>query len=278
MRFVYILLMAVFFPLIYFSSTQSAGRPVFGVVHADTNGITTSANVGPPAGNLRLIGYVSPGALVYFLDSGVTAGTQIANSSSVFDKTLSGLEEGIHSISIYGTDAGARNTLTITFGVNVISDTTTMVSGLILPPTISLSANQVKRPAELTAQGMAKNNATVQVFINGSGDNQTLNKPTDADGNWSANVNPKLHLGNKQTNSLALDGIGGISEFSQTNNYEVKLSADLNVDNLVNLTDFSILMYNYGTNTPPNVLADVNDNGPVDLVDFSIMMYYWTGG
>ena len=277
MRYAYKLLsiLILFICSIY---TQYGDGPFSNLVRADTSGVTTSANVGPLTGDLRLIGYASPGALVYFLDSGVVAGTQIANGSSVFDKTLSGLEEGIHVISIYATDTGARSTLTITFGVNVIASSTTIVSGSILPPTVSLASNQVKRPAELGAQGMAKNNATVQVFMSGSGDNTSVTRPTDAGGNWTANVNPKFHLGNKQANSLAIDGMGGISEFSQTRNYEVQLSADLNVDILVNLTDFSILMYNYGTSDPPNVAADINDNGPVDLVDFSVMMYYWTGG
>jgi hypothetical protein len=33
-------------------------------------------------------------------------------------------------------------------------------------------------------------------------------------------------------------------------------------------------MYYWGTD---NECADQNQNGIVDLVDFSIMMYYWTG-
>ena len=50
--------------------------------------------------------------------------------------------------------------------------------------------------------------------------------------------------------------------------------ADLNQDERVNLTDFSILLFNWGTDNP---CADQNQNGNVDLIDFSIMMYYWTG-
>jgi len=42
----------------------------------------------------------------------------------------------------------------------------------------------------------------------------------------------------------------------------------------VNITDFSILLYWWGTD---NACADQNHNGTVDLIDFSIMMYYWTG-
>lgn len=274
--FLSILFALLLFAYILFGGSE--GRLSLSNAHADTNSITTSAYFAGPTGNLRIIGYASPSALVYFLENGSVLGTQIANSSSVFDKTLSSLEPGIHLISIYGTDLGSRNTLTITFSINITSGTTTIVSGIILPPTISLANSQVKRPAELIANGMAVNNALVQVFIFGTGDNKTITQTVDANGNWSANVNPKLHLGNKQTYSITLDGYGGQSEPSQGQNYGVQLSADLNVDNMVNLTDFSVLMYSYGTSSPPNVVADINDNGPVDLVDFSVMMYYWTGG
>jgi hypothetical protein len=241
------------------------------------SGTNVTATVGALTGDLRITGYASPGAVVFFLESGGVIGSQVANSSSFFDKTFT-MSGGLHAISIYASDVASRLTLTITFNVNVTVGVTTIVSGIILPPTIAVASPTVKRPAALTGQGMAKNYASVQVFVSGSGDSLSVNIPTNEAGQWSTNVNPKLHLGNKSTYSIALDGGGGVSEFSQTRLYDVLLSADLNVDNLINLTDFSILMFNYGTATPPNVVADINDNGPVDLVDFSVMMYYWTGG
>lgn len=266
--------------LLLFLSLSGGGEEClsFSKASAATNSITTTANVGSQTGNLRIIGYASPSSLVYFLESGVVIGTQVANSSSSFDKTLSGLGEGIHVISIYAADTGSRNTLTISFGVNVVANSTTIASGILLSPTISLVDTKVKRPANLIASGKAKDNASVQLYISGSGDSKSQNVVTNQNGDWSANVNPKLHLGSKSSNAQALDGLGGMSEFSSTKNYEVQLSADLNVDGLINLTDFSILMFNYGTSSPPNVIADINDNGPVDLVDFSVMMFYWTGG
>jgi len=50
--------------------------------------------------------------------------------------------------------------------------------------------------------------------------------------------------------------------------------ADLNRDGKVNLVDFSILLFNWGT---ANLCADQNKNGKVDLTDFSILLYNWTG-
>lgn len=265
------------FLLVFFLAGNGSGSLGLKKIGAETNSITTSAEW-TPNGDLRIIGYASPSATVYFLDAGSVLGTEVATVGSVFDKTLLALDPGIHLISIYATDTGTRNTLTITFSINVIGGSTTIVSGIILPPIISVTGSNVKRPATLPAVGSAKNNSSVIVFINGSGDNQNQTLSTDDNGSWSTNVNPKLHLGGKQTYSVALDGFGGMSEFSHVRAYDVLLSTDLNVDNLTNLTDFSILMFNYGTSSPPNVVADINDNGPVDLVDFSVMMFYWTGG
>ena len=47
---------------------------------------------------------------------------------------------------------------------------------------------------------------------------------------------------------------------------------DLNCDSIINLTDFSILMYYWGTTDDT---ADINEDDIVNISDFSIMMYYW---
>ena len=55
-------------------------------------------------------------------------------------------------------------------------------------------------------------------------------------------------------------------------------NSDLNRDGSVNLTDFSILVFWWGTNggdsNPP---ADINGNGRVSIEDFSILLFNWTG-
>lgn len=245
---------------------------------SSSSSVSTSVTVPGQTGTLRIIGYASPQAVVTFQESGSVIGSQIANGGSYFDQTFTGVISGIHLISLYAIDGGFRSTLTITFSVNVNAGSTTIVSGILLPPTISLSGNEVKRPFTLTASGRARSNSSVQVFITGSGDSLSTNVSSDSSGQWSTNINPKLHLGQKSTYTMALDNSGGQSEFSQNKSYEVKMSADLNADNSTNLTDFSIMMYDYGVSNPSNVLADVNDNSAVNLTDFSIMMYYWTGG
>lgn len=52
--------------------------------------------------------------------------------------------------------------------------------------------------------------------------------------------------------------------------------ADFNGDCRVNITDFSILMANWGSN-PRNPATDINEDGSAGIVDLSILLYWWTG-
>ena len=132
---------------------------------------------------------------------------------------------------------------------------------------------QEKRPVPFPESGLARHNSTVNTFIGGkSTTNDSAN--TNSAGDWSLKVGIVLHLGTHTVFGLVNDGFGNQSILTTPTNFEILLSADLSIDNLVNLTDFSILMFNYGTSNPPNAVADINDNGPVDLVDFSVMMFY----
>ncbi len=239
--------------------------------------VTVSATIPFPTGNLRLTGYASPNALVTFLRQGIVTGTGSANSASFFDKTITGLDPGVQTFSIFASDSQGRTTLTLSFDVNIISGTTVTLSGFLLPPTISVGKTTLKRPDVQTADGAARQAATITAFFNS--DPISKQVQTENDGSWQARVTETFHLGSHSSNALVQDTDGNQSILSQTRAFTVVLSADLNVDNLVNLIDFSILMFNYARQDFPNKAADINDNGaPPDLTDFSVMMFYWTGG
>lgn len=239
-------------------------------------GNTSSMQIGSMAGSINFSGYASPGALVFFMENGQVIGTTEANSSSEFSKELGGLAPTIHTIGVYATDIDSVNTVITSFSINVVTDSTTFLSGVILPPSFSVDSSVTPRPAELVGHGRALNNASVQIFISGSRDNTAISASTNASGQWSINLNPKLHLGAKTTYAMALNGLGGQSSLSETHDFTVLRSADLNVDGSVNLTDFSILMYSYSSIPVRNVVSDINDDDVVDLVDFSIMMSNWS--
>lgn len=243
-----------------------------GRAHAIESTVSFTLN-GGSTGDIRLVGDAFPGALVTFLKDGAVAGTTVANSVSRFDQTFSALTPGTYNFSIYAQDSEGRHTLTISFSAAAIASMTVTVSGILLSP-ILVVPDSIKRPEAVTESGLAKHNSTVTTFTRS--DPITKQTTTNSSGQWSIRISDILHLGEHSVSALVNDGQGTQSE-QASRNFQVKLSADLNIDGSVNLTDFSILMFSYGTNPPPNLASDINDNGGApDLVDFSIMMFYWS--
>lgn len=244
---------------------------------AITEAVTVSLTIPFPNGDVRFTGDAFPNALVTILDGGAVAGTTTANATSFLDKTISGLSPTTHTFGIFAQSLDGRKTLTLSFNITVISGMTITVSGILLPPILT-TPTQEKRPKTFVQSGLARHNSTVNTFTVGP-TNLNNQATTNSIGEWQINVPQVMHLGAHSISALVNDGSGGQSVLTNPTTAEILLSADLNIDNLVSLTDFSMLMFSYGLANPPNVAADINDNGgPVDLVDFSVMMFYWTGG
>ena len=238
-------------------------------------GVSTTATVTAQTGNLHIVGYASPSALIYFLENSSVIATNTANSNSYFDETINGLAGGIHTINIYARDSDNRNSVVTNINVNISSGSTVNYGPVIIAPTFSIPTTSIGRPAELNVNGKAVNNSSVEISINGSrNDGTNFSVTTDGSGSWSANINPLLHLGEKSVYFVAVDRASIKSEPSNTTNYTVVLSADLNNDGKVNDLDFDILKSKWQSRD--NVAADINDDGVVNITDLSIMMYYWT--
>ncbi len=56
----------------------------------------------------------------------------------------------------------------------------------------------------------------------------------------------------------------------------IYLIGDMNCDNHVNLTDYTIMTYWYKRQITPSKGVDLNHDGKITLADFSILMYHWT--
>lgn len=229
-------------------------------------------------GTIQFSGDASPGALVTFEKDGAVIGTQVAGADSSFDYTFTGQALGPATYSFYGLDTAGRLTDRITVPVNIIPGFTTTLSGYLLPPTLRVARNPVKRPQAQNIFGSTRQGATVTTFFSGSkyGDSFASQGGADNNGNWNNSPGRTLHLGSYGVSALSQAPGGQQSPRTSTANFQVVLSPDLNNDNRVNLTDFSILMFYYGQSNL-NRPADINDDGRANLTDLSIMLFYWTG-
>jgi hypothetical protein len=239
-------------------------------VWADADPVNVSVSVSGTQRDtvVTFLGFSSNGAFITFIDNGSVVGTTSANSVGSFSKTLTNQIPGTHSFSISVQDTEGRTTPDYGFIMNLQAHTETVISNILLPTTIDVQAGQRVR-----LFGSATPNTQITVFVHSN----TVIESFDAgiSGSWSHYISAPLEPGGHTAYGRISTQGGLLSINSNTVNFEVTCKvADLDCSGRVDLVDFSILMYYWGTS---NVTGDINVDGIVDLTDFSIMMYYWEG-
>ena len=249
-----------------------------------------SGGGGAPAtitGSIVLQGKGYPNASVSVLLDGVFAKKIIADKTGVFSVTIGALS-GAHQIGIFAEDTALRRSLTSNFPIVVVGSAPTSVSGIVLPPTFDLKAENTA-PRVLIVSGSSQSLATVVLTFNSSSE-IVHNTTADVKGLWSQTLDTSiLEEGEHIVRAQAFfpDKIQTI--FSESRTFTVlptgiliakKVTAikgpgDLSGDSRVNLIDFSILLFNWGT--PSNPDTDLNKDGKVNITDFSILLFHWSG-
>ncbi len=233
-------------------------------------------------------GKAYPMSFVTLLKDAQVAATTKAGPDANFEIKLSGLSPGMYVFGVWAEDSKGVRSITHTFSISVTSGATTIVSGIFLPPTISIDKIQVKRGEPLSIFGQSAPSSSVAVFINSDTE---LVKQVNADvsGVWLYKFDTlEVELGDHTTRARSSKD-ADITTFSQAVAFAVgtktvfaeqqskcPLKGDINGDCRVNLIDFSIAAYWYKRPSPP-VKVDLNGDGKVNIVDFSIMAFYWTG-
>jgi len=229
-------------------------------------------------------GYAYPNVTVNILIDGVSVGTVRTNSQGEFLYNTN-VDPGATSISFWATDNAGTRSRTFTTTFDVTQGAVTNVKGILLPPTIKVQNVNVNPGDIVTVTGQAPPSTSVEVYVD---DGATkLTATSDTAGKWSLVFDTsKVTI---DTHTLKARYIQGTTLKSESSfgtvlslfvgvEGKATSNSDLNRDGFVNLTDFSILIYWWGTtggnSNPP---ADINQNGDVALEDFSILLFNWTG-
>lgn len=236
----------------------------------------------PTFASLTVKGKAYPGAVVTILRSGAVAKTLIVDAVGNFEATLSGLPSGIQTFSFFAEDTNGQKSVTISLTLNLIANTTTTVEGIIIPLTIAISSSTVNQGQPLFVFGQSVPESDINLFFQSS----EFVKRTGAakSGAWRYELDTQpLEIGDHSVRAKAQIKSGEQSEFSETKMFKIvppgvhaapgTCLADLNDDNRADITDLSILLYNWGV--PKNARSDYNKDGRVDIIDFSILLYYW---
>jgi hypothetical protein len=247
--------------------------------------ITVSAMIDTPSASVLFSGYSAPNTFITFTEDGSVHGTDITNELGFFSKLLTGLSPGDHSFSLYGVDW--INLTTAPHVINVYAPiyTQTNITDILLSPTLQISDNEILQGEDIIASGSAKPDSNITLFTESP--LRTYYATATSSGAWSYTIDntDEYVVGDYTIYAMAQDDFGvqsfvsialGFSVVSATGGSGTACGditrGDLNCDDSINLTDFSILMYYWGT---ANATADMNTDGVVNLTDFSIQMYWW---
>lgn len=255
-------------------------------IAAKSNGIVSvTAQVETPQGRLELSGFTSPNAFVLITEGSTTIGTGISTEGGFWQKLFPVISPTTHYINIHSIDSENRSSSIVPLTINTPVFQTTTVSNLLLSPTIEIQDTEFLQGEDIYATGSAYPGTSITLFTESPV--RTYTASTSATGLWTTTINDtaSYNPGDYKIYSMAQTGGGLQSLMSPSILFQITTTSggsgsacgditkgDLNCDDIINLTDFSIMMYYWGTT---NATADMNSDGIVNLTDFSIMMYYW---
>lgn len=241
------------------------------------------------SGDARIIisGTAPASSRLYVLVDGQERGNVAVNNRGGYEITIDQITRGAHTFGIYAIDRNNVRTSTFSTSFTVQGARASALSNIHIPPSVRVLPNPVDPGQVATISGVSVPGATIAVEHerDGGGNKQTFTTTADNNtGVWSIPIDTAgFAVGTYRVRAKA-EADGVTTNFSNFINYGVgqqatpTINADLNRDGRVNLTDFSILLFWWGTaggaSDPP---ADINQDGRVNLTDFSILLFNWTG-
>jgi len=258
------------------------------IASKSSGSVVVSALIEANVGVLKIDGYGSPGMFITFTEGATVIGTAVCDATGKFSQIFPGIAETMHTVLIHGSDTFNRTTPPTSVEVFTRAHELTTVSGIILPPTIAIDKTQIAPGETIQIIGRGTPNRKAIIMTEPPVNSFEVDVDNDGDYSYALSDTADMELGDHRIYSLLQDIFGTQSLFSITLFFRVNNEVpdpgpgpgcdisrgDLNCDGLINLADFSILLYYWGTYNP---VADINSDGSVNLVDFSIMMFYWQG-
>ena len=258
-----------------------------------TSGGSPAFSLYPPplaAPQIVLRGYAYPGGDIAVLKDGALILAIKATPSGAFEALVQNLTQGTYVIGIRGTDIDGRKSLVFNSTITAIGGTTNSIFDIFLHPTIELSTDVVDPGDSLTALGTTMPSSTVEVWVYpqalsvvSKSSARVFTVFSDRRGVWESDIDTQgFETGTYAVKARTTLASGVVSNFGpllylgvgEAPKGDLAARADINGDGKANLTDFSILLFNWNTADPD---ADINQDGIVNLTDFSILLFQWTG-
>ncbi len=234
---------------------------------------------------ISVTGLAYPGRTINILLDTLTVGSVRSSATGRFEFTT-GATPGTATMGFWTTDTSSVRSITFNTTFDVTQGAITNITGIILPPTIKLASANVNPGQTVTVSGQSAPLAKVELYADNGGVLASTN--STASGNWTIDFNSSLL--SVAEHSLKARTITGTSTLTSQSTFSSSVQlfvgvdgqavkpSDLNRDGKVNLIDFSILIFWWGTNAGnSDPSADINGNAKVGIEDFSILLFNWSG-
>lgn len=270
------------------SDTQNSGLNVSSTQHlifsaAPAAGAGGGVSIAPeaPSIGVRLSGRAFPRAKVQVLavssQGSTLQGQTTASSNGSFSLLLKGIEVGVGSYGVVGTDDLGRTTQTKVFNANYTSSNALLtLESVLLSPTLGLVHPVVRQNDRVGFVGMAVPRYGIEVQLDGKP--LSISAIAGADGSYKMLMpTGDLALGSHTVRVRQVSPAGVRSEYSPQKIFIVTSlftpQTDFNQDGVINVQDWSIFLSRWSsTNKAVQLLDDLNGDGKVDVSDLSIFV------
>jgi cysteine-rich repeat protein len=234
---------------------------------------------------ISVTGLAYPGRTINILLDTKNVGSVRVGTNGRFEFTT-GASPGTASLGFWSTDTDNIRSITLNSTFDVTQGAVTNISGIILPPTIRIPNPRVNPGDIVNVTGQSIPSVAIELHVNNS--EVVTRGIADAQGRWSIALDTATLRVAEHT--LKARSVSGTPPLTTQSGYSTSIQlfvgvdgrvttpSDLSRDGRVNLVDFSILIFWWGTDggnsNPP---ADISGNARVGIEDFSILLFNWTG-
>lgn len=197
------------------------------------------------------------------------------NATGVFNVSYKAFLQGEYFFALRAQDKEGRKSGTLSFYVDFISTNELVKENLLLPPTISASKSAYAKEENLTVAGYAAPNKKVEIEINGA---IPVSLVSGSDGRFSfSTTTVNLETGDYFVKARQFNSNNIVSNYSLPAIFRISSlrfpNADFNGDNRVNITDWSVFLFRWGSKEKElRLKLDMNDDGQIDITDFSVFL------
>ncbi|MEZ4104355.1 MAG: hypothetical protein R3B60_03650 [Candidatus Paceibacterota bacterium] len=208
-------------------------------------------------GRVIISGKAYPNSTIVALVDGTEVATKKGNADGIFSVTLDEIARGVYTFGVYVLDKNDTKSSTFNTSFTVSGARTTSLSNIVVTPTIRVDPDPVQsgQTFEISGYALASSEVTIENMKDKSAPSlKTINVTADSNGAWKTTLDA--------------------TDFN-TGTYKVRAKAEQSDGSKAGFSDY--LFYGIGQKADKPTTADLNSDGKVNLTDFSILLFNWTG-